>query len=239
MNEKFYPKLELKRDVDADIENCIHFVGIEEKDKQFLIKMFLPDKLHYILDSDFSEKEKKRIIEEYARSFYQINKKEIELGIKKVKKEWEGIEKQYFQITDNIFKSHPWPKGEYTGVVSIWQMFPRHIDEKIFFFPYNNQDFAIPIKTIAHEMLHFIFFDYLEKNYNLKEDSVIKNKSEDYVWMVSEVFNNVIENWKPYREICGGETKPYFDDKGLFEKMKKDWEEKEDVDFLIKRQFNI
>ncbi len=187
-------EIKIEKDIKADIENCISFLKIKEKNKQFLIKKFLPNNFQYILRKDFSEKEKEKIINEYTKHIYKSRKKEVEEGIERAKKEWRKVEKQYFQLANNIFKGHSWPKGSYRGVASIWHMFPRYIDKKMFFFPYNHQIPRYSNKVIAHEMLHFIFFDYLEKNYNLKEDSIIKNKPKDHIWRVSEVFNNVIEN---------------------------------------------
>ncbi len=42
----------------------------EKEDVDFLIKRFLPDEIHYILDSGFCEKEKRKIIEEHARRVF-------------------------------------------------------------------------------------------------------------------------------------------------------------------------
>ncbi len=51
--------------------------------------------------------------------------------------------------------------------------------------------------TIAHELLHFIFFDFIEKK--LKKE--IKHLSEDQLWDLSEIFNVVVLKSPRYRHI--------------------------------------
>ncbi|MFH1533536.1 MAG: hypothetical protein ABID64_01240 [Nitrospirota bacterium] len=118
-------------------------------------------------------------------------------------------------------------------------MFPRYVKQKIFFFPHQHRITRFSNKVIAHEMLHFIFFDYLEKKFNLKEHSKIKNKPDDYIWKVSEVFNNAIEDWKPYNELFKEDPKPYPGTEKMFSKMKKQWQEKQDIDWLLEEWLDV
>lgn len=229
-----YPKLNFKIDEKEDTNNCINFVKSERKGIkcQFLI-WFLPDDLKYILNKNLLENERDKIIREYTNHIYKAREKEIKNGFKKAQEDWQMVEKEYFELVDKIFKNHSWPKGNYRGIVSIWHMFPRYIKHKIFFFPYKHKNLKFSNKVIAHEMLHFIFFDYLEKRFNLKEDSKIKNKPDDYIWKISEVFNNVIEDWRPYNKLLKENSRPYPGTKKMFQKMKKQWREKQDVDLLL------
>jgi len=112
-------------------------------------------------------------------------------------------------------------------------MLPRYVKQKIFFFPYKHKISKYSNKVIAHELLHFIFFDYLEKNHGLEEWSKIKNKPDDYIWKISEVFNNVIEDWRPYNRLLKDKPNPYTGTEKMFEKMKKQWREKQDIDWLL------
>ena len=235
-----YPKINLKIDIKEDIDNCISFIKRERKGikREFLL-WFLPDDFKYILNKNFSEKERNKIIREYTKHIYKIKKDEIGKGFEKAKKDWQKVEKEYFQLVDKVFKNHPWPKGNYRGIVSIWHMYPRYIKHKIFFFPYKHKIPKYSNKVIAHEMLHFIFFDYIKREYNLEEFSEIKNRPNDYVWQVSEVFNDVMENWKPYYGLFKDKPCSYPDTEQMFKKMKKQWQKKQDIDWLLEQWLGI
>jgi len=232
----YYPKIKLKKNISMDVQNGIGFLNYQEvKNKKFLVKKFFPENLHYVLSNNFSKKEKEKIIEEYTKLIYKNKKKEIDKGLKDAKENWREVEERYFRLIDGIFKKHPWPKGSYRGFISIWGVFPRHIEQKIFFFPYKHQIPEFTNKVIAHEMLHFIFFDYLQKKYNVDENTTIKGRAKDYLWKISEIFNSVIESWEPYSKLFKGKAKPYFNDGGIFKKMQSDWEKEREIDEIINK----
>ena len=117
-------------------------------------------------------------------------------------------------------------------------MFPRNIQDKTFYFPYS-KDLHDPLGTIAHEMLHFIFFDYIKKKYGIKQDDEFKGKDPKFVWQVLETFNTVIENWKPYKKIFNAwkNCKPYPGCEKMFAKMIKQWNLKQDIDEFLDKWF--
>jgi hypothetical protein len=233
-----YPKIKLKIDIKEDTSNCINFVESERKDsKHRFLLWFLPDDFRYILSKNFSEKERHKIIKEYTKHIYKLRNEKIKKGLEKAQKDWQKIEKEYFRLVDRIFKNYPWPRGNYRGIISIWHMYPRYIKQKIFFFPYKHKKPKFSNKVIAHEMLHFIFFDYLKKKYNLEEFSKIKNRPDDYVWQVSEVFNDVIEDWRPYNKLFKEKPHHYPGTEKMFKEMKRQWHEKQDIDWLLEWWF--
>lgn len=224
--------LSLKIDVDANIEDAIAFLK-NNKDNHKMLSWFSPEDIQYLLNGKFSEKEQKKIIEAYARSIYVLRKKEIDNRLKEIRKDWGKMEKKYLAVVEKIFGKHPWPKGQYIGYVSIFNMYPRNIGAKTFFFPYIHH---IPQKyneVIAHEMLHFIFFDYMRNMYGINENFKFKNKPEEYVWEVSEVFNNVIEDWKPYQDVVRSKPFLYHGKVSMFNDMKKQWGKKQDIKWLL------
>lgn len=186
------------------------------------------------MSKNFSVVERHKIIVEYTKHLHKIKEKEIKKGVESIEKQWKKIEGKYYKFVENLFQKHPWPKGKYIAYASVYLMFPRDIEDKTFYFPYNNAR-ANPLRTIAHEMLHFIFFDYIQMHYSLNERSKLKNKNSKYLWQVSEIFNNVIENWKPYQDIFGikENTKLYFDCDKLFAAMAKEWNKKQDIKVLL------
>lgn len=217
------PKLKLVLDVKADIENAKYFVKNGE-----YVDWFLPLNFKYITSKKFSTSERNKIITEYTRHIHKINKKDILDSVVETRKRWLKIENSFYDLVDDIFGGYSWPKGKYTGYVSIYLMFPRYISEKTFYFPFQKVKFD-PISVIAHEMLHFIFFDFINKKYKLTEDSKFRGKNAEYVWQVSETFNSTIENWKPYKKLFPRNIEPYPSCEKMFAKMSKQWNKNQDI----------
>ncbi len=229
------PKVKLAISPKADVENCLCFIKRRYVKNPEFVKWFLPKEFYFLLSKKFSQKERDKILRRYTEHIFELKKQEIKDGIIKVKKDWQLASKRYFYLVNKIFKNHPWPRGRYIGYASIYHMFPRNIREKTFFFPYVHKISKFAHYVIAHEMLHFAFFDYISKVYNLKENSKFLNKPSNYIWQISEVFNSVIENWDPYRKIFkikGLKRKPYTGQK-YFKKMLKQWTKKQDIDCLL------
>jgi hypothetical protein len=223
------PKLKLTIDIKADIENAKWFVRHGE-----FVDSFLPLNFQYITSKKFSLPERNKIIAEYTKHIHALHEKEIVKGVKDIRKQWSLIEGRFYKIVDEIFHEYPWPKGKYIGYASIYLMFPRNINEKTFYFPYSRDKWN-PLRTIAHEMLHFMFFDYIKKKYGISENDECRGKSPKYVWQVSETFNTVIENWKPYRDIFGTKErrKPYPGCEKMFNAMTKQWDKKRDIESFL------
>ncbi|MCX6784741.1 MAG: hypothetical protein NTV81_02275 [Candidatus Komeilibacteria bacterium] len=225
------PNLKLAVNVQTDIENAQWFVKTSE-----FVSWFLPQNFQYILSKKFSILEKNKIIAEYTKQIYKLNKKDILKGVSETKKLWAKIENKFYSLTNTIFKGHPWPKGQYFGYTSIYFMFPRNVEKKFFYFPFSKNKFN-PVRVIAHEMLHFIFFDYIKRNYGLNENKKLPGKNPKYIWQVSETFNNVIENWPPYKNIISTKEKsrPYPGCEKMFKLMTQQWAKNQDIkNFLDK-----
>ena len=223
----------------ADIRNALFFVKYNLKENTEFVRWFLPKKLHYILRKGFSPKERNKIVRKHTNDTFRDREQEIKKAVNKARKSWKLIEKRYFDLVNKIFKNHPWPEGKYTGFVSCFRMYPRNIKEKTFFFPFYHAIPKFSNTVIAHELLHFIFFDYVKNNHGLRENAKIKGKNNNYVWQISEVFNSVIENWESYYKIFKVKTlrqKPYTGRK-YFLKIKKQWAKKQDIDYLLDQWF--
>lgn len=224
------PDLKFKISKIQDIENAKGFV----KNNEYVL-WFLPKELQFIIGQGLSVTKKNRIISEYTNNYYKIHKLEISKGVDEIKKRWAKIEDKYYDLVQKIFLGYDWPKGKYLGYASIYLMFPRYIKEKIFFFPYSFKGKWNPLRTIGHEMLHFIFFDYIKKKYKIKEGTRVNGENPKYVWQVSETFNTVIENWKPYRNIFGAKDirNPYPGCEKMFKKMSRQWADNQNIKKLL------
>jgi len=141
-------------------------------------------------------REKRKNIRQYSDFYYRSNKPLIKQKIKIVQKEWQKKEKLYVNITEKYFDNFKFSKGSYIAYASIINCNPRFLESKTFqFFYKKNIDDAV--FTIAHELLHFIFFDFIKKE--LKNE--IKELSEEEIWDLSEIFNFVVLGSEQYSEI--------------------------------------
>ena len=112
-----------------------------------------------------------------------LNKK-----IREFQTDWDKVEKKYFQAVAKIFKNHPWPKGKYIGYLSIINCNPRFIKDKTFQVFYFHPEGVVSVT--AHELLHFIFYDYCLK----KHSKIFKklNTDDGIFWNLAEIFNAVV-----------------------------------------------
>ncbi|MDP2945995.1 MAG: hypothetical protein Q8N61_00885 [bacterium] len=228
------PKIVFKISINKEIENCLSFIKRNIKENPQYVEWFLPDELHYVLKGKIDRTKINKILKEYTQNTFRVNNKKIKENVKKAEKEWKIIEKRYFSLVSKIFKNHPWPKGKYIGFASIFTMYPRNIQSKTFFFPGIIYSKKTPpaITVIGHEVLHFMFFSYIKKKYGLNTGSRIKGKEGKYLWKISEVFNSVIESWKPYHQIFKFKTPPYTG-KNYYKKMRRQWAINPDIDRLL------
>mgnify|MGYP000923006800 FL=1 len=230
------PNLKLVINIKKEIGSAQGFIKYSD-----YVDRFLPLNFQYILNKKFTPVERNKMVAEYTKHIHNLYKKEIREGVAETKKRWAKIENKFYRLIDKIFQGHPWPKGKYTGYASIYHMYPRYIKEKTFFFPYK-QNKLDPRLTIAHEMLHFIFFDYIKNKYGIEERDKIKSKEPKYVWKISETFNVVIENWQPYMKLFGRKEKrtPYHQGyKKMFSKMTKQWTKEQNINKLLNNYFKI
>ena len=196
--------------------------------------------MKFILSDDFNDCRDK-IIKGFVRNYYELNQKSIRDGVSETRKKWKKISPRYFRLVDKIFYGHPWPRGNYRGMTCIWGSYPRVIKEKYFAFPikrdnpkYKHND----LRVIAHEMLHFITYDYLQKKYILQPSE--HGNKDNIFWQFTESLNVLIENEMFWRSFSGPfKSKPYGDCAKLYPKMKKVWDKNKDLDNLIKKTFDL
>ncbi|MFH1956399.1 MAG: hypothetical protein ABIJ28_02015 [Patescibacteria group bacterium] len=123
----------------------------------------------------------------YIDNFYKYHQKSFKKISYKFQKVWLEMASDFFNAADTVFSRHKWPKGKYIGYISIFNCGPRFLDDKTFQIFYRH-DRNYAVFCVAHEMLHFIFYDYIEKK---RKD--VKNKlTEDQLWRISEIVNEVL-----------------------------------------------
>lgn len=237
MTNKSFPNLRLVYKPQVDAKYAVRFLTSRRKYAKFLHRFF-PPQLHFIFNKNFSNKEREKIISGYVKGYYRRNHNDIAMHFLTTKKDWRKTKDKYFTLVDKLFNNRPWPKGKYVGVGTIFWCYPRFISEKTFLFPLNTKIPHYANKVIGHEMLHFIFFDYIQQKYGLRENSRIRGKESNYVWKVSEAFNNVVEGWTPYYKLFNSiPPRPYPETMNIYKKMKKQWEYSHSVDQLLDKVF--
>ncbi len=222
-----HPKVRFYFDPETDAQNAIGFVAYcLSSGKESHALNFLPDEMKHILDRKCPAKDRARIIRRYVKTYYAENGEALRGEFERVKKDWASAENSYFRIIDRLFERHPWPKGKYTGFGTIFRMYPRYISQKVFYFPLNHQKPYFAKKVTGHELLHFLFYDYVLKNYGLKEGA-------KGLWALSEAFNSVMEGWKPYQKIFHCEPRPYPETMEIYTKLRRQWRYRQDVSWLL------
>jgi hypothetical protein len=233
MTKRSYPHVRLIVDEKTDAQQGVGFVEGSYRRHPEFAKQYLPHILQYTFDKGFPKKKRDALILGYAHYAYKNHREVMEKGRTAAMVAWKKVEKKYFQLVDNLFKGRPWPEGYYVGFATIWHSYPRNIATKTFYFPYWHTLPLYANKVIAHEMLHFMFFDYIKAKYGLAERAKIRGEHPEYVWRVSEAFNNVIEGWGPYKDVFKYSPQPHKGTEEIFEKMNKQWKRKQDVDWLL------
>ena len=146
--------------------------------------------------TDLEPEAKKAFNDRYVEKYYKTHKKDLEDAEEKMKDDWMTIESGYFEATDKLFNSR-WPEGRYICYPSIFNCNPRFIGTKEFQVFYKHPETTNYV--CAHEMLHFIFYDYIEKHYNQK----YKRLEEKVIWKLSEIFNDVVLRLPEFIAITG------------------------------------
>lgn len=177
----------------------------------------------------------KKAINNYFDNYYKIHKENIFRKLKLVRDAWRKQEKKYIAVTEDFFGGFRFPKGKYIAYASIINCNPRFLESKTFQFFYK-KSLADAIYTIAHELLHFIFFDFIKKK--LKKEA--RYLSEDQLWDLSEIFNVVVLKSPRYRHIINQKfIIPYPDHRRYIPQFEKVYKNSRNVEEFIRRGIDI
>jgi len=220
------PKVKFKLNKRLDKETAANFLGLSFGGVDFGAGILATHpELKKTLKTR-SKSLKKKMISDYVDNFYLIHNKELKETLAIMESDWEKKEKMFFDTTNKIFNSFPWSKGKYIGYLSIFNCNPRFLRYKNFqIFYKNRKDFK---RLIAHELLHFIFYSYLNKKcFNLS-----KNKK----WVISEIFNAIILNQRVFvKLISPAKELGYPEYKKETDLLTKEWERYKIIDRWIQK----
>ncbi|MBU3925307.1 hypothetical protein KJ854_05235 [Patescibacteria group bacterium] len=146
-----------------------------------------------------SAKNQKNFLYKYIINFYKSNNGEIKALSKNTIEYLNQEQDKFFLVVDKLFKGHPWPRKKFIGYFSIFDFCPRFIDSDEFqVFIYDSRD--LQLFTIFSEMLHFIFYDFAQKNF---PETKKMNTEQGKLWNIAEVFNAVIQNTNDFISLHG------------------------------------
>jgi len=170
---------------------------------------------------------KKDFLNKYVLDFYESHTTEINKAQKEIIQNLDGKKEEFLLIVDKIFKKHPWPKKIFTGYLSIFDFCPRFLDSGEFqVFMYDNK--SLQLFTIFHEMLHFMFYDFIKKEFSKDFKNVDTEKGK--LWDLAEVFNAVIQDTDDFVELHGKiKNIGYPNHKDLILRGKNLWESNPDI----------
>ena len=233
---KHYPKLKFVIDKKKELETFLNFYNwskYQKSDRDLNWAIYKPHpKLRKIRKEKLPKQ--KTVIREYIDSFYKRNFAQIKNGVLKTEKQWKNTEKRFFISVDGIFKNYPWPKGKYIAYTTIWGMFPRYLNDKTFLFPYSHNKKNYILIVIVHEMLHFMFYDYVYK----KSPKFKDHKYDFILWNISEIFNVIIQNSPQWFKMFGQKTIGYPEHKKHISKLKQYWKSNQDINDWVKKAFD-
>jgi hypothetical protein len=121
---------------------------------------------------------------------YHIKQAKMDHALERHGKRWTEIAPVFFSLVDPLFHGRKWPRGKYIAFGTIWGMYPRFLEDKTFQIPFWHRSQKYISVVIAHELLHFMFYDYFYERY----PKYNRPKYNFFVWQISEIFNTIIQN---------------------------------------------
>jgi hypothetical protein len=192
---KFIPQVKFEvADINSEAELFYDFIKEDESGR--FIEIFTkryPELVKQL--EDVEDKEKGIIIcKNFAEKLHQINEEEILLMKDAFQIEWKKIEVDFLSALAEHFETD-WleEKSGIVGKVTVLPVFPRHLDEYVFYVGYQN----VPrmIETSAHEIVHFLWF---KKWQEVFPDISKRERNSPYLaWRLSEIIDPIILQCQP------------------------------------------
>lgn len=214
-----YPKLKFKIDYKKDIKTFFNFVNEAHFDGGRNLEWAVFKKYSYFRQYKKGDKLKidEAVAEKFIKSIYLESQPVMTKSMPIYKEKWLLVEEDFYCLVGGLFRGHRWPNGKYIVYPTIWGMFPRFLEDKTFQVPfkYKNKKY-IPV-IIAHEMLHFMFYDYFYKKYpKYKSD-----KHNFFVWHVSEIFNTLVQSLPDWLRVFKIKSMSYPEHDKIVNKLSK------------------
>ncbi len=189
-----YPHVTFRKSAKKDFETLHAFV----KDAMYdngrnlnwaVFNRYPQLKTQFVKNKHYKIKDEKTLRNFIYKTYY-AKQMSMNRALEQHKERWEKIAPHYFSLVDALFDGHKWPQGKYIAFGTIWGMYPRFLEDKTFQIPFWHRTLKYIPVVIAHELLHFMFYDYFYKRY----PKYRYPKHNFFSWHISEIFNTTIQN---------------------------------------------
>jgi len=176
----------------------------------------------------------KEFISNYFDDFYAKNKVILLARKDYFQTNWQNVETEFLNLANKLFDGHFFPKGKYIGYISSFCCNPRFLNDKTFQVYYLNEDKG----TVAHEMLHFIFYDYVQTK--MPELVLNLDTNTGLFWDVAEIFNSVIlSSDLKFVDLLGKNDWCYPDHRLILPRAKEFYFQNLPINIFIKKLFEL
>lgn len=174
-------------------------------------------------------------ISQYVNQYYHSNSDMLTKIKEDFQDQWNMVEKDFIEAVIKIFKGFEFPDGDYIGYISVFNCNPRFLHNKTFQVYYKSDS---NIRTTAHELMHFIFYEYTSQ----KLPKLVKdlNMNNGLWWDVAEIFNNVILSTNELKSILNitGDV-PYPDHERYIEKATSLLQPRGEINTFVESLFEL
>lgn len=227
-------QFQLDRALDADI--ALAFIQMSAGGIDFSNGIIGPHPNLKSALTEVDDAKRRGMIDAFVDEYYEKEKDSLELYRSQLETDWGEVSTRFFKAVSDIFSGHEFPDGKYIGYISIFDCNPRFLDDKTFQV-YQRHELGGVFVT-AHELLHFIFYDYAKRSLPDLFDGV--DTEEGLFWDVAELFNSVILATDPFVEVHGVETASvYPDHKQYMDQLSEEWMAHHSVDLFIRKAYEL
>ncbi|HCC41895.1 hypothetical protein A2274_02405 [candidate division WWE3 bacterium RIFOXYA12_FULL_43_11] len=228
----FKPELKFKLDRELDKWTGKEFLTFDETD--MFSNSVLTDHQELKKAGELEKDAKSEFINKYVADYYAEHFKELEEKIVTASKDWLEVSDRFYILVNKLFSKasepgYDWLDGQYVCFLSIFNCNPRFIKQKFFQAFFNHPQTVNYV--CMHEMLHFAFYDYVEKNFPAEFTTL----GENGMWKLSEVFNDVVLRQPEFVAITKQSDPPiYAQSREELEKYKTAWQENPNPELFVK-----
>ena len=191
--EKFIPKVELEIEPPENREarQIMWFLNSSSKlHSDFINSLFksLPE----LKEISFIENEQEKYvkIQNLLKNKREKNKDFLLENFNSIKNDWESRSNNYLKRLSDLFETDWIENKNIKGYVALNSPYPRFLDDYSFFMPFEKAR-----ETIAHEILHFIWFKKWKEIFPETERKEMENPY--LVWKISEIIDPIILQTDP------------------------------------------
>ncbi|MDD5165125.1 MAG: hypothetical protein PHG25_01125 [Candidatus Pacebacteria bacterium] len=192
MNKVFIPRIEFQ-DFPLEKESELFVYFLSEKRWISLFEKVYPTLCESL--RNVNDKERATLIcKDFIRTFRESNKDTIQTSTAQLQTKWSVLSVDFLKnIAEHFQTDWPRDKEAIAGYISILPVYPRFLDTYSFCVGY--KDTSAAIETVAHEILHFLWFKKWSEVF--PEASSKEFESPHLVWRLSEIMDPIILQCHP------------------------------------------